>query len=156
MTSAETAAVLAQLPDDAEITVTVKVGDWLRARQAANGGPEYATPLPLANQTAIWELPVTGAPAFVGLEFYVQAVVLAPGWNPLSLIVSNAGRGRRHKRRNDQLSRRERRRRREQQRRRRSRVHRRAGCRPRRAEVRSGPRAGHGRQFLRVPPERPQ
>jgi hypothetical protein len=39
----DTAAVLAQLPDDAEITVTVKVGDWLRAREAQRGGPEIVT-----------------------------------------------------------------------------------------------------------------
>lgn len=38
------AATLANLPDDALVTVSVRVGDWLRARQAANGGPEYVSP----------------------------------------------------------------------------------------------------------------
>lgn len=42
--SPETAAILAQLPDDAEITVTVRLGDWLRAKEASTGGPEYAPP----------------------------------------------------------------------------------------------------------------
>jgi hypothetical protein len=43
MTPTEPAATLAQLPDDVEITVTVRLGDWLRAREAQRGGPEIMT-----------------------------------------------------------------------------------------------------------------
>lgn len=42
MDKTEVAAILAHLPDDAEITVTVKLKDWLAAKEAASGGPEYA------------------------------------------------------------------------------------------------------------------
>ena len=42
MKQEEVAAVLAALPPDAEVTVTVKLRDWLAAIQANQGGPEYA------------------------------------------------------------------------------------------------------------------
>ena len=42
MTPNDTAIVLANLPPDAEITVTVKLRDWLAAKAATQGGPEYA------------------------------------------------------------------------------------------------------------------
>lgn len=43
MDKTEVATVLANLPDDCEITVTVKLKDWLAAKEATGGGPEYAT-----------------------------------------------------------------------------------------------------------------
>lgn len=44
MSPNDRAAILAELSDDTEITITVKLRDFVRARQAANGGPEYITP----------------------------------------------------------------------------------------------------------------
>ena len=41
--SRDALAILAELPEDAEITVTVRLGDWLRAREARAGGPEVLT-----------------------------------------------------------------------------------------------------------------
>jgi len=43
MDKTDVAAILANLPDDCEITVTVKLKDWLAAKEAARGGPEYAS-----------------------------------------------------------------------------------------------------------------
>lgn len=42
------AATLANLPDDAMVMVSVRVGDWRRAAAAANGGPEYGSPREVA------------------------------------------------------------------------------------------------------------
>lgn len=36
------AVILANLPPNAEITITVKLADWLAARAASTTGPEYA------------------------------------------------------------------------------------------------------------------
>jgi hypothetical protein len=41
--ASEIPQVLAELPDDAMVTVSVRVGDWLRAREAKSGGPEILT-----------------------------------------------------------------------------------------------------------------
>ena len=43
MTQLDAAAVLAHLPEDAKVTVTVTLADWLRAREATRGGPAVLT-----------------------------------------------------------------------------------------------------------------
>jgi hypothetical protein len=42
MTPNDTAAVLAALPDDTMVTVTIPLRAWLAAKAATQGGPEYA------------------------------------------------------------------------------------------------------------------
>jgi hypothetical protein len=43
MKKEEVPALLAALPPNAQITVTVKVRDWVAAIQSREGGPEYAS-----------------------------------------------------------------------------------------------------------------
>ncbi len=64
------------------------------------GCTQYLAPLPdfvyLLTSTggsAVWNLPIPASHLFLGVEFFVQAFVEAPGANPAGLVTTNACRG---------------------------------------------------------------
>jgi hypothetical protein len=53
--------------------------------------PQVAFALSNNGGAASWMIPIPFQPTLVGLDFYVQGAVLVPGWNPGSMVFSNAG-----------------------------------------------------------------
>ncbi|MCA8952488.1 MAG: hypothetical protein KDE27_23455 [Planctomycetes bacterium] len=56
--------------------------------------PVYTRPPVNMQGTATFDIAIPMSQYFVGIDFYVQAAVLVPGWNLASVVVSNAGHGR--------------------------------------------------------------
>jgi hypothetical protein len=55
--------------------------------------PSLSVSLVNANGSANWNIGVPFAVPLVGVNFYLQGGVLAPGWNPGGMVFSNAGHG---------------------------------------------------------------
>lgn len=53
--------------------------------------PFDSTLLAHSGNVATWPLPIPAVAMLVGQDFYAQAFVLDPGWNPLGAVVTNGG-----------------------------------------------------------------